>query len=118
MSVEKVSLELRSIPPSIEERAGSYYVTRSPVTLEAVVLRFQEGLSPETIRRDCFPSLSLASIYSVISFYLNNQAQVEDYLKQVRAEEDDLQHSLLADHADSIKTAEDLRERISTAPRE
>jgi len=118
MSIQKVSLELRAIPPSIEERQGSYYLATSPITLEAVILRFKDGLSPETIRRDCFPSLSLASIYSVISFYLNNPAQVEDYLKQVRAEEDDLQQSLLASHPESIKTAEELRERIGTAPRE
>lgn len=118
VSKEKATLELRAIPPSIEERNGSYYITQSPITLEAVILRFKEGLSPETIRRDCFPSLSLASIYSVISFYLNNQTQVEGYLKQVRSEEDELQQRLLADHPESIKTAEELRERISTAPRE
>lgn len=118
MTIQKVTLELRAIPPSIEERNGSYYITQSPITVEAVILRFKEGLSPETIRRDCFPSLSLARIYSVLSFYLNNQEQVEDYLKQIRSEADDLQQQLLADHPDSIKTAEELRERISTAPRE
>ena len=118
MSIQRVTLELRAIPPSVEERNGSYYITQSPITLEAVILRFKEGLSPETIRRDCFPSLPLASIYSVISFYLNNQAQVESYLKQVRSETDDLQEQLLADHPESIKTAEELRERIGATPRE
>jgi uncharacterized protein (DUF433 family) len=118
MSIEKATLELRAIPPSIEERNGSYYITQSPITFEAVVLRFKEGLSPETIRRDCFPTLSLAGIYSVISFYLNNQAQVDNYLKQVRLEEDELQQRLLTDSPESIKTAEELREQISTARRE
>jgi len=116
--IEKPVLELRAIPPSIEERGGSYFVTQSPITLEAVILRFKEGLSPETIRRDCFPSLSLARIYSVISFYLNNHAPVEDYLKQIQSEADDLQQQLLADHPESITTAEELRDRTSTAPRE
>lgn len=118
MSSQKTKLDLSAIPPSIEERNGIYYITQSSVTLEAVILRFKEGLSPETIRRDCYPSLSLASIYSAISFYLNNQVQVESYLNQLRCEADDLQRQLLVDHPDFIKTSEELRDRISTTSRE
>ena len=114
MSHQKVTLELRAMPPSIEEKNGSYYIAQSPIALEAVILRFKEGLSPETIRRDCFPALSLASIYSVLSFYLNNQSQVESYLEQVQSDMDELQQQLLADHPESIKTAEELRDRIGS----
>jgi uncharacterized protein (DUF433 family) len=112
MNTQTVKLDLAAIPPSIEERNGTYYIAQSSITFTAMILRFQEGLSPETIRRDCFPSLPLAHIYSAISFYLSNQEQVDNYLKQVKQEEDELQQQLLAAHPEFIKTAEKLRERI------
>lgn len=118
MGNQKINLDLRAISPSIEERQGSYYITQSPITFGAVILRFKEGLSPETTRRDCFPVLPLAKLYSVISFYLNNQEKVEGYLKQLRQEEDERQRQLLAQHPGFIKTAEEMRERIGTSPRE
>ena len=111
MSAQEAKLDLRAIPPSIEERKGDYYITQSPITLAAVILRFKEGLSPETIKRDCFPSLPLARIYDAISFYLNHQDQVEAYLEQVRQEDDELQRALLASHPAFIRTAEELRKR-------
>ena len=117
MSIRKMRLDLAAITPSIEERDGSYYINESSITLEAVILRFKEGLSPETIRRDCFLSLPLQKIYNAISFYLSNQEQVEDYLKQMRQEEDERQQQLLAAHPEFIKTAEEFRERISASPR-
>ncbi|MGH9847254.1 MAG: hypothetical protein ACREEM_51820 [Blastocatellia bacterium] len=117
MSIRKVKLKLRAVPTLIEERQGVYYVSESPITLAAVIMRFKEGLSPETIRRDCFPSLPLVKIYNVISFYLAHQEQVENYLSYLRREEDELQERLLAQHPEFIKPAEELRERISTAAR-
>src|SRR2546426_12250969 len=95
MSSQGPKLDLNAITPSIEERDGSYYITASPITFEAVILRFKEGLSPETIQRDCYPVLQLGSIYSAVSFYLNNQAQVESFLEQLRGEADERQKQLL-----------------------
>lgn len=118
MSTPKVRFDLRAIPPSIEERNGIYYIVESPITFAAVILRFKEGLSPETIRRECFPALSLARVYDAISFYLKHQDQVENYLTQLRQEEDELQRQLLANDSAFIKAAEDLRERVPMAPRE
>jgi uncharacterized protein (DUF433 family) len=109
MNTHTINLNLAAIPPSIEERNGTYYITQSPITFAAVILRFQEGLSPETIRRDCFPSLPLAHIYSAISFYLSNQEQVENYLTQIKQEEDELQEQSLAAHPEFIKTADLIR---------
>src|SRR5437660_12489975 len=118
MSIQNVKLNLRAIPSVIEERDGIYYLAESPITFAAVILRFKEGLSPETIRRDCFPILPLAKIYGAVSFYLNNQEQVEEYLSQVKQEEDARQQELLAAHPEFIETAEAWRERRGLAPRE
>jgi len=115
MALRKTKLKIVAIPPAIEERNGDYYITQSDVSFAAVILRFKEGLSPEAIRRECFPSLPLVKIYSAISFYLNSREQVENYLEQLRQEEDELQQQLLTRQSDFIKTAEELRERISAA---
>lgn len=118
MSIQPGQLDLQATPPSIEERDGQYYITQSLITFAAVILRFKEGLSPETIRRDCFPSLPLAKIYSAISFYLNHQEKVENYLRRLRQEEDELEGQLLARHPEYIKSAEELRARFSLTRQE
>jgi uncharacterized protein (DUF433 family) len=112
MSMQAVKLNLSATPPSIEERDGIYYIAGSPITLAAVILRFQEGLSPDTIRRECFPSLPLSHVYSAVTFYLNNSEEVDAYLKRAKQEEDELQERLLTTHPGFIKTAEELRDRM------
>lgn len=112
MGAPTVKLSLAATPPAIEEREGSYFIAHSPIPLAAVILRFQEGLSPDTIRRECFPSLPLAHVYSAIAFYLNHQDEVDAWLKQVRQEEDALQERLLVEHPEMVKTAEELRDRL------
>jgi len=50
------------------------------------VYRFLEGLSPETIQADCFPTLTLDQIYGAISYYLANRSEIDRYLQE--ADED------------------------------
>ena len=44
--------------------------------------RFLEGLSPETIQADCFPTLTLDQVYGAISYYLANRAEIDRYLRE------------------------------------
>lgn len=65
----------------IEERSGALYVKGTRVSLASVVLEFRDGAAPETILQD-FPALaSLENVYGAITYYLANQAKVEEYLK-------------------------------------
>ncbi|MDX2032203.1 MAG: DUF433 domain-containing protein [Blastocatellia bacterium] len=112
MGTPTVKLSLAAPPPAIEEREGAYFIAQSAIPLAAVILRFQEGLSPDTIRRECFPSLPLAHVYSAIAFYLNHQEEVDAWLTQLRQEEDALQEHLLIAHPEFVKTAEELRNRL------
>jgi|SRR5215471_11029753 len=65
----------------IEERSGGLYVAGNRVSLASVVLEFKEGAAPETILQD-FPALaSLENVYGAITYYLANQAKVDEYLK-------------------------------------
>ncbi len=69
----------------IEERSGSLYIKGTRVSLASVVSEFKAGAAPETILQD-FPALvSLENVYGGITYYLANQAKVEDDLK-ARAE--------------------------------
>jgi uncharacterized protein (DUF433 family) len=63
----------------IEERDGALYVAGTGVSLESVVIRFQEGASPEKIVHS-FPTLRLSQVYGVIAYYLENEKAIDDYI--------------------------------------
>jgi uncharacterized protein (DUF433 family) len=73
-------------PNYIEQREKGYWIRETRVSLESVVYRFLEGLSPETIQSDCFPTLSLDQVYGAISYYLGNRTEIDRYLKETDSE--------------------------------
>ncbi|MBV9506200.1 MAG: DUF433 domain-containing protein [Acidobacteriia bacterium] len=87
----------------IEERSGGLYVAGTRVSLASVVLEFKEGATPETILQD-FPALtSLENVYGSITYYLANQAKVDEYLiaqkqhwEQFRSSADSVPESLIS----------------------
>ena len=64
----------------IEQINGGYYIKGTRVSLDSVVYRWLEGLSPETIA-DCFPALTLEQTYGAITYYLGHRAEIDAYLK-------------------------------------
>jgi uncharacterized protein (DUF433 family) len=64
----------------VEQRDGGYWVQDTRVSLDSVVYRFLEGLSPENIA-DCFPGLTLEQVYGAITYYLGHRAEIDAYLK-------------------------------------
>lgn len=73
----------------IVRQDGGYRIRGTRVSLNSVVYRFLEGLSPESIRDDCFPVLTLEQVYGAIAFYLAYHAEVDSYLRQADAEFED-----------------------------
>src|SRR5205823_8927007 len=69
-------------PDYIESREGGYWIRGTRVSLDSVVYRFLEGLSPETIQADCFPTLTLDQVYGAISYYLTNRGEIDCYLRE------------------------------------
>jgi len=63
----------------VEQLEGAYRVAGSRVSLDSIVYRFREGLSPESIA-ESFPALTLEQVYGAITFYLANQSMVDQYL--------------------------------------
>ena len=53
------------------------------ITLDTVVAAFNEGATAEEIAGN-YPSLNLADVYAVISYYLRKRADVDAYLSTRR----------------------------------
>ena len=62
-------------------RTGVVRVAGTRVTLDTVISAFSAGATAEEIVLQ-FPSLSLAAVYSVLSFYLRQREEVETYLRE------------------------------------
>ncbi|HTE66071.1 MAG TPA: DUF433 domain-containing protein [Candidatus Binatia bacterium] len=59
---------------------GVVRVAGSRVTLDTLVASFHTGDSPEEIHEQ-FPTLDLADIYAVLTYYLRHTGEVEGYLE-------------------------------------
>ncbi len=78
--------------PLASDADGVVRVSGTRVTLDVVASAFEEGASPEEVAQR-HPTLGLADVYSVFTYYLRHRAEVQDYLldrreqaEEVRAE--------------------------------
>jgi uncharacterized protein (DUF433 family) len=62
---------------------GVMRVGGTRVTLDTVIAAFREGATAEEIVYR-YPSLHLADVYAVLSYYLRQQPEVDTYLRQLR----------------------------------
>lgn len=65
--------------PFYEDETGVLRFIRSRVTIDLVIYDYQNGLNADEIALH-YPSLNLADIYSVLSYYLSYQKELDDYL--------------------------------------
>lgn len=83
-----MTLQLRAEPAPIRiDESGVARVGKTRVTLETVIIAFWQGATPEEIVHR-YPSLTLAQVYAVISYYLNNRNEVDAYVEQAEREAD------------------------------
>lgn len=95
------------------------FLTRTPdgdirlagrrVGLYHLVLDYRNGLSPEMIALEYAP-LPLATAYKAIAFYLDNRAEVDEYVRRTAADLD--RQSAAGRHHD----ADALRRRLAARP--
>ncbi|MFE1748499.1 DUF433 domain-containing protein [Coleofasciculus sp. H7-2] len=77
-----MALSITSEPIPLEVNAeGLVRVGGTRVTLDTVVAAFNSGATAEEIVFQ-YPSLQLADVYAVISYYLRHRQEVEVYLQQ------------------------------------
>lgn len=75
-----LAIETKPLPLT-RSRDGVIRVRGTRVTLDTVIGAFLEGATAEEIAQQ-YPTLSLPDIYSVISYYLNQRAEVDTYLQR------------------------------------
>jgi len=71
--------------PLLTDSQGVVRVSSSRVTLASVVSAFRAGATAEQIAQQ-YPSVQLADVYAVVSYYLRHRAEVEDYLREHETE--------------------------------
>jgi uncharacterized protein (DUF433 family) len=67
------------------DERGEIFLAGHRVTLYHVLKDYREGFSAEMLAA-AYPTLPLALVHKAIAFYLENQAEVERYLEETRAE--------------------------------
>jgi uncharacterized protein (DUF433 family) len=81
----------------VEQRDDGYWVQGTRVSVDSIVYRFLEGLSPESIA-DCFPGLTLEQAYGAITYYLSHRAEIDAYLKAADAEYESFRQQVRAEY--------------------
>jgi uncharacterized protein (DUF433 family) len=81
--------------PLTLDQAGVLRVAGTRVSLDSIIYAFDEGATPEEMAQ-AFPTLDLAAIYSVISYYLQNRAEVAQYLEQREAQREEMKKEIEA----------------------
>jgi len=73
----------------VEQRGDGWYIRGSRVSVDSLIYAFRDGLSPEAIARECFPTLSLEQVYGAITFYLANRTELDAHLQTWAAKGED-----------------------------
>jgi uncharacterized protein (DUF433 family) len=100
---------LQTVPLTLTQD-GTIRVSGSRVSLDSIIYQYLQGGSAEQIH-ESFPSLNLADIYAVISYYLNHRDTIDGYLRQQEAKAEALRHRIECDPSYQAKTSE-IRERV------
>jgi len=79
MALQLVELAI----PLAADKDGIVRVAGTRVTLATVVNAFDQGATAEEIAQQ-YPSLPLADIYAVITYYLRHRSEVDEYVRARR----------------------------------
>lgn len=72
------------VPPALtEDAAGVLRITGTRVSLDTVVMAFDQDASAERIVAR-FPSLNIASVNEVIAYVVRNRAAIDEYMARRR----------------------------------
>ena len=91
----------------VKQRDGGYWVQDTRVSLDSVVYRFLEGLSPESIA-DCFPGLTLEQVYRAVTYYLGHRAEIDAYLKAADHEYEAFRQRMRAEYPRLSRKLDDI----------
>jgi uncharacterized protein (DUF433 family) len=91
-----ISIVTRPVPIAADD-AGVLRVGGTRVSLDSVLIAFNEGATPEEIVQQ-YDTLSLADVYAALGCYLENRHQLDGYLARRCAEREQLRQEVEAKH--------------------
>jgi uncharacterized protein (DUF433 family) len=94
--------------PLFQDERGGLRVIGTRVLLERIVHAFADGATPEGIVQS-YDTLQLADVYAVLTWYLRNKAEVEDYLRRREEEAATIRRTIEASQPDRAE----LRARLT-----
>src|SRR5262249_19678954 len=97
----------------VEERDGEYYAARTRVPIGVVIAAWKRGDAPERIVEQ-FPSLSLADVYGVITYFLDHEQDLQAHFVRLR---DEYERARQAAHAARPDFYTDLQRRVDAGRR-
>ncbi|HBB96805.1 MAG TPA: hypothetical protein DC054_15615 [Blastocatellia bacterium] len=89
---------------------GTIRIGDSRVSLDSVIHHYKLGAAAEQIAQK-FPALDLADVYATISYYLNNEEAIEEYLRQQEVNGNQIQKAIESD-PQYQRTSANLRMRL------
>jgi uncharacterized protein (DUF433 family) len=101
-----VALETAYSFPLVRNPDGVILIAGTRVSIDLVIYHFKLGATAEQIAYK-FPTVKLLDIYSVITYYLSHQGEVEAYL----AEQDSESERVRSEIADVV-AGPGIRERL------
>ena len=99
----------------VEYRDTSYWIRGTRVSLDSVVRAFLEGLAPETICVECFPTLTLGKVYGAIAYYLAHRDVINAYLQQADSQFDALRNETRSADPEFARRWIEARRRMHAA---
>jgi uncharacterized protein (DUF433 family) len=88
MGTSAMSLTIDAEPLPLQADAdGVVRVGGTRVTLDTIVVAFQQGATAEEIAEQ-YPAVALSDVYAAIAFYLRHRADVEAYLAEGNRQSD------------------------------
>ena len=94
----------------LEDEHGALRVGQSGVSLDSVVIAYQEGLTAEAIQEQ-YPTLSLEEVYGGIAFYLANGDEVHRYLQQQHQRWEELRQKVAKNPSPVVQRLSAMRKR-------
>lgn len=74
-------LEATQPVPLSRREGGTIHVTGSRVTLDTIVACYEQGDSAEEVA-EAYPSVDLAQVYGVITYFLAHRDEIREYLRE------------------------------------
>ncbi len=93
MPVQAVSV------PLFDDGHGGLRVCGTRVLLERIIHAFEDGATPEGIAQS-YDTLALADVYAVLTWYLRNKSDVEEYLRERAVKADAIRQKIEAKQPD------------------